>query len=62
MCAISGIIGKDWNQDQLNRMVKIQHHRGPDDQGIFISENKQVGLGHNRLMESFTIIKNYIHA
>ena len=30
-------------------MVAAQHHRGPDDHGIYVSEEGTVGLGHNRL-------------
>jgi len=49
MCGISGIVGKDWARDQLERMVKIQHHRGPDAQAFYWSEDNLTGLGHNRL-------------
>ena len=30
-------------------MNNIQYHRGPDDNGIWISENNNVGLAHTRL-------------
>ena len=30
-------------------MLKIQHHRGPDAQGQYVSEGNHVGLNHNRL-------------
>lgn len=49
MCGISGIIGKDWRRDQLERMVKIQHHRGPNAQAYYWSDDNMTGLGHNRL-------------
>lgn len=49
MCGISGIIGKGWTSKQLDAMVDIQHHRGPDGRGTYISETQTVGLGHNRL-------------
>jgi asparagine synthase (glutamine-hydrolysing) len=49
MCGISGIVGADWERWQLEAMVVIQHHRGPDDSGIYIDETGMVGLGHNRL-------------
>lgn len=49
MCGISGIVGQGWERGQLEAMVKIQHHRGPDDQGIYIDKTGTVGLGHNRL-------------
>ena len=49
MCGTSGIVGKGWEQRQLEAMVAMQHHRGPDDSGIYIDGTKTVGLGHNRL-------------
>ena len=49
MCGISGIIGKGWGVHQLESMVQKQRHRGPDDSGLYISEDRLVGLGHNRL-------------
>ncbi len=35
--------------NSLQRMTDIISHRGPDDEGIYISKNKNVGLGHRRL-------------
>ena len=49
MCGISGIVGPGWNRTQLEAMIAIQHHRGPDDLGLYIDERQSVGLGHNRL-------------
>ncbi len=49
MCGISGIIGKGWRLPDLLAMVKVQHHRGPDSDGTWISDDGRVGLGHNRL-------------
>ncbi len=49
MCGISGIIGKHWTKEALDNMLKIQHHRGPDAQGQYISADQMVGLNHNRL-------------
>ena len=49
MCGISGIVGINWTKESLDAMLKIQHHRGPDAEGQFISEDKLVGLNHNRL-------------
>lgn len=34
---------------QLEAMVKVQNHRGPDDQGTYRSPDGTAGLGHNRL-------------
>ena len=51
MCGICGVIDltqKDLKQ-QLEKMVKSLHHRGPDDRGIEIFENNRVALGHTRL-------------
>lgn len=50
MCGIAGIIDfrrKDIEEDQINRMVDILAHRGPDGRGIY----RQAGLalGHRRL-------------
>jgi len=52
MCGINGIAfstrdGRQVNADVLVRMRDVQHHRGPDDGGIFLDGN--VGLGHRRL-------------
>lgn len=49
MCGISGIIGQGWDLSQLEAMVDIQHHRGPDDSGLWMDSSRHVGLGHNRL-------------
>ncbi len=49
MCAICGIIRKQGriNIEQIQRMTRIMHYRGPDDEGYYINES--VGLGHRRL-------------
>lgn len=49
MCGIAGIIefNKPVEQSDLERMLKVIKHRGPDDSGTWIHGN--VGLGHNRL-------------
>jgi asparagine synthase (glutamine-hydrolysing) len=49
MCGISGIAGEGWERAQLEAMVACQHHRGPDDNGIYIDPSSKIGLGHNRL-------------
>lgn len=49
MCGIAGIFGLNWNSEQLEAMVTIQHHRGPDADGIYVDPNGLAGLGHNRL-------------
>lgn len=51
MCGICGIYNfnrdKPVNQDSLEKMCKSLEHRGPDDQGIYLTHN--LGLGHRRL-------------
>jgi asparagine synthase (glutamine-hydrolysing) len=49
MCGISGIAGLGWQKEQLEAMVASQHHRGPDNNAIYIDPSSKVGLGHNRL-------------
>lgn len=50
MCGIVGIIRfdeKPIKQDELQTMMQVIKHRGPDDEGVFIDGH--VGLGHVRL-------------
>lgn len=49
MCGVVGIFGKDWTINQLEAMIAIQNHRGPDASGIYVDPSKTAGLGHNRL-------------
>jgi asparagine synthase (glutamine-hydrolysing) len=53
MCAIGGIYLKPSSQldlvKHLNAMTVIQHHRGPDARGVWLSESQSLGLCHNRL-------------
>ncbi len=49
MCGISGIAVPGCNRQQLMAMVESMNHRGPDDQGVFVDEDRNIGLGHNRL-------------
>src|ERR1051325_5851103 len=49
MCGIAGIVGHGWDRSQLEAMIAIQHHRGPDDNGVYVDPANHVGLGHNRL-------------
>ena len=53
MCGIGGITlkpGVELNlQPLLERVNKIQHHRGPDGQGLWQNSSSTVGLCHNRL-------------
>ena len=51
MCGICGKVCFDnnimVNQNLIKNMMDAIHHRGPDDEGMYI--NGQVGLGHKRL-------------
>ena len=49
MCGIVGFISKERQDATLKAMVQSQHHRGPDDNGIYIDETTGIHLGHNRL-------------
>src|SRR5687768_13133388 len=33
----------------VSKMAKVQHHRGPDDMGTWVSDDRQIALGHTRL-------------
>ena len=51
MCGITGIysLGAPVDPSILLSMTDTLSHRGPDDSGTYINENKTVGLGHTRL-------------
>ena len=54
MCGIAGIIPKiGIEKDRLERGLKVmndlQRHRGPDGEGVWVSQNDGVGLAHVRL-------------
>ncbi len=51
MCGITGYIGKIYQVSDriLLNMRDTLSHRGPDDAGIFINGNKNIGLAHRRL-------------
>jgi len=53
MCGIAGIITTNRYQDSLEgltlKMQKALQHRGPDDEGIFVSQSHQAALAHTRL-------------
>ena len=53
MCGIAGILTKNNQPEHLEivieRMQKALNHRGPDDRGIFISDDRQAALAHTRL-------------
>lgn len=53
MCGIAGILNLSSNlrdtpsHSDLDSMIKLLHHRGPDDYGYYLDEN--IGLAHARL-------------
>lgn len=53
MCAIGGLYLKPGKKidmrSHLEVMVQIQHHRGPDASGVWLSNDQSLGLSHNRL-------------
>ena len=52
MCGISGILSYNQekiSEDNLLMMNRAIEHRGPDDNGIWISQEKTFGFSHNRL-------------
>ena len=52
MCGIAGIIhldGTPVERDVLVSMTRVQKHRGPDDEGIYLDSAAHIGLGHQRL-------------
>ena len=53
MCGISGVFNpnnKDINAKKIiDKIIKIQETRGPDDNGTWQSKSREITLGHNRL-------------
>jgi len=50
MCGIAGIVAKrPVNIQAVEQMNILQEHRGPDDSGVWSSENRNIILGHRRL-------------
>ena len=55
MCGIAGFIfnkkniNNTFKEKILNQLCDDMVRRGPDNKGLWISKNKSVGLGHNRL-------------
>jgi len=55
MCGISGIIQirSKWNRQELTQKLEIMSrqvaHRGPDDQGVWVSPSSRLGFAHRRL-------------
>ena len=53
MCGIAGIVNLEdkapVSRELLSRMCDVIRHRGPDDSGLWFSEDGKVGLGFRRL-------------
>jgi len=54
MCGIAGLLYQEKEKDfpflfEMEKMVNVLSHRGPDSSGIWQDENKKVFLGHSRL-------------
>lgn len=49
MCGIVGIVEISDKNDVINEMIDTLAHRGPDDQGAWLSTSRRVVLGHTRL-------------
>ena len=49
MCGISGALGRVISPEVARAMVESQHHRGPDDNGVFQHPDLPLTLCHNRL-------------
>jgi asparagine synthase (glutamine-hydrolysing) len=52
MCGICGKLttnGKRIEEGLIRRMTSVLSHRGPDDEGVYLSSKLEMGLGHRRL-------------
>jgi asparagine synthase (glutamine-hydrolysing) len=53
MCGIAGYLNRSSSQkveeNLLDRMQQVIAHRGPDDYGVWLSQDHQVGFSHRRL-------------
>ena len=51
MCGIAGHVSFSEQPpvDQVVGLVRRNHHRGPDDSGLWVSANKEYDLVHARL-------------
>lgn len=53
MCGIAGIFNygsfSPVDPKTLVQMTRVVSHRGPDDEGFFMGQNRRVGFGHRRL-------------
>lgn len=51
MCGICGVVMDRGvvERDRLQRMTDTMVHRGPDEEGVWLSPDRRVGFGHRRL-------------
>lgn len=49
MCGIVGTIGTYVDRSEIEKMLTCLAHRGPENEGVWISPRHTVGLGHRRL-------------
>ena len=53
MCGIAGFVRKGERFCNITKVIEtmnfLQSHRGPDDEGVWIDEKRNIGLGHRRL-------------
>jgi len=51
MCGIVGFVSKERMDSTVEKMLKVQTHRGPDDNGTYVESvgHQHVHFGHNRL-------------
>jgi asparagine synthase (glutamine-hydrolysing) len=52
MCGICGVVritGPGVDAELIRSMASTMRHRGPDDEGVWCSTDRRVGLGHRRL-------------
>jgi asparagine synthase (glutamine-hydrolysing) len=49
MCGIAGAFGTGQDDGRVRQMIDALAHRGPDDQGVWCTDDESVTLGHRRL-------------
>ena len=49
MCSISGIINGDLNS--LKKMIDVQSHRAPDENGYYKNKNILIGMGRLKIID-----------
>jgi len=49
MCGIAAVMGPSWDIAELQKMIEVQRHRGPDAAGLYCGWDSRIGLGHDRL-------------